>query len=252
MTEENKVNGESEQPTPEEANPKKQEAPKPEEQLAEKQPPEQAAKQEAPAAPAKEAAAPKAAEAPAVKPAAAKPAVEKPAAAKADAPAAEQKPDPKKEAAQQVLDRIRTLLIAKFGEDAVAESALAKYQPTFVIKREQWFNVAEFLRHDAQLLFDYPEVMAGTDYPDKGYIEVAVYLYSMKFGQFITIKVQTPRDNAEVASLVPLYNGLNWEEREIYDLLGVKFQGHPNLTRIMMPDDYEGHPLRKDFSVWEE
>jgi NADH-quinone oxidoreductase subunit C len=237
VTEENKVNGAAEQPTPQEADPKKQDSPKPEDQIEEKLPPEQAAAK---------------ADAPVVKPAAAKPVVEKPAAAKAEAPAAEEKPDPKKEAAQKILDSIRSSIVSQFGEDVLEDSLLAKYQPTFVIKREHWRDVAEFLKNDKELLFDYPEAMAGTDYPAQGYIEVVLYLYSMKHGYFITIKTRSPRDNAEVPSLTPIFQGVNWEEREIYDLLGVTFAGHPDLRRIMMPEDYEGHPLRKDFSVWKE
>ncbi|MFC4769511.1 NADH-quinone oxidoreductase subunit C [Effusibacillus consociatus] len=239
MTEENKVNGETEQPTSVKADPKKQESPKPEDQLAEKLPPEQAAEKAAPKA-----------DAPVVTPAAAKPVVEKP--AKADAPAVEEKPDPKKEEAERTLEHFRAKIVGKFGEEVLEESLLAKYQPTYVIKREYWRNVVEYLRYDNSLLFDYPEVMAGTDYPDKGYIEVVLYLYSMKHGYFITVKTRTPRENAEVPSLTPIYNGVNWEEREIYDLLGVKFTDHPDLRRIMMPEDYEDYPLRKDFSVWKE
>lgn len=191
-------------------------------------------------------------ESPTVKPATAKPVAEKPAAAKAAAPAAEEKPDPKKEQAKRVLDRFREMITRKFGEEVLEESVLAKYQPTFVIRREHWRKVVEHLRFDEELLFDYPEAMAGTDYPAQGYIEVVLYLHSMKHGHFLAVKTRTPRENAEVPSLTPLYNGVNWEEREIFDLLGVTFTGHPDLRRIMMPDDYEGHPLRKDYSVWKE
>ncbi|BCJ87729.1 NADH-quinone oxidoreductase subunit C [Effusibacillus dendaii] len=225
MTDENKnVDLTNNQPTSEEADPKKQASEKPVSPAASEQ-------------------------TPVVKPAAAKPTVEKPAAAKEAAP---QKPDPKKEAAQKELDRFRQQIVAKFGESVLEEAVLAKYQPTFVIKREDWRNVIEYLRFDESLLFDYPEVMAGTDYPDKGYIEVVLYLYSMKHGYFVTLKTRAPRDNAEVPSVTPIYGGVNWEEREIYDLLGVTFTDHPDLRRIMMPEDYEGYPLRKDFSVWKE
>ncbi|WP_018132959.1 NADH-quinone oxidoreductase subunit C [Effusibacillus pohliae] len=244
MTEEKKVSGEAEQPTPAEANPKKQESPKPEEQIAEKLPPEQAVEkaeaQQKPAEPGKQ-----------VTPAPAAGAA-KPAAEAAKPAAAEEKPDPKKEAAQKLLDKFRARIVGKFGDDVLEDAYLAKYQPTYVIKRERWRDVVEFFRYDEELLFDYPEVMAGTDYPAKGYIEVVLYLYSMKHGYFVTFKTRTPRENAEVPSLTPIYNGVNWEEREIYDLLGVNFTGHPDLRRIMMPEDYEGYPLRKDFSPWKE
>lgn len=270
MTEEKKVNGD--QPSPAQADPKKQASPKPEDQLTQQLPPEQAvekaakspepeepAKQKTPAAAGGPAPEPKAspqttADTPAMtpeKPAAANPAA-KPAAAKAEVAPKEEKPDPKKEEAQKILEKFRALIVGKFGEDVLEEAVLAKYQPTYGIRRERWRDVVGFLRHDSEALFDYPEAMAGTDYPEKGYIEVVLYLYSMKHGYFITLKTRTPRDNAEVPSLVPIYKGVNWEEREIYDLLGVTFTGHPDLRRIMLPDDYKGHPLRKDFSVWKE
>jgi NADH-quinone oxidoreductase subunit C len=189
---------------------------------------------------------------------------EKPAAPKAAAstpaakPAAVKKEEPspeaiaKTEAAQKVLDLVKGKIVAQFGEDVLEETMLKKYQPTFVIKREHWREVVNFLRLEPSLAFDYPEAFAGTDYPAQGYIEVVVYLYSMKTGLCITVKTRTPRDHAEVPSLVPVYAGANWEEREIYDLLGVKFTDHPDLKRIMLPDDFKGHPLRKDYSVWDE
>ncbi|GIM45695.1 hypothetical protein DNHGIG_12440 [Collibacillus ludicampi] len=174
----------------------------------------------------------------------------KPAAAKKEEPSPEA--IAKTEAAQKVLDLVKGKIVAQFGEDVLEETMLKKYQPTFVIKREHWREVVNFLRLEPSLAFDYPEAFAGTDYPAQGYIEVVVYLYSMKTGLCITVKTRTPRDHAEVPSLVPVYAGANWEEREIYDLLGVKFTDHPDLKRIMLPDDFNGHPLRKDYSVWDE
>jgi NADH-quinone oxidoreductase subunit C len=164
----------------------------------------------------------------------------------------EEQPDPKKEAAQKVLDRIRGLIVQELGDHVLEDALLMKHQPTFVVKRDHWLQTVQLLRHHDALGFDYPEAMAGTDYPANGYIEVILYVYSMNHNELIAVKTRTPRDNAELQSLSYVYQGLNWEEREIYDLVGVKFTGHPDLRRIMMPEDYEGHPLRKDFSVWKE
>jgi NADH-quinone oxidoreductase subunit C len=188
------------------------------------------------------------------KPAAPKAATAAPAAKPAAAKKEEPSPEviAKTEAAQKVLDLVKGKIVAQFGDDVLEETMLKKYQPTLVIKREHWREVVNFLRLEPSLSFDYPEAFAGTDYPAQGYIEVVVYLYSMKTGLFITVKTRTPRDHAEVPSLVPVYAGANWEEREIYDLLGVKFTDHPDLRRIMLPDDFKGHPLRKDYSVWDE
>lgn len=187
-----------------------------------------------------------AAEKPAAKPAPAKPAAEK-------APV-EEKPDPKKDAALVQLETFKSYIVKEFTDSVLEESYLAKYQPVYVIKRDSWLQVVTFLHEHSELAFDYPEAMAGTDYLAKEYIEIVLYLYSMKYGHFITVKTRVPRDvdQAIVDSLTPVFKGVNWEEREIYDLLGVHFTGHPDLRRIMMPEDYKGFPLRKDFTVWDE
>lgn len=91
--------------------------------------------------------------------------------------------------------------------------------------------------------------MAGTDYSD--YIEIVIYVQSTALGHFFCLKTRTGRENAEVPSLVSSHPGVNWEEREIYDLLGVTFTNHPDLRRIMMWDEFKGHPLRKDYSEWD-
>lgn len=188
---------------------------------------------------------------PVAKPAA-KPVAEALAKPTAEAAPVEEKPDPKKEAAQKILDRIRGLINRQLGEDVLEDAHLMKCQPTFVVAKDHWLQVVQLLRHHDELLFDYPEAMAGTDYPLNGTVEVVLYIYSMKNKEFITVKTRTARDSAELQSLTSVYQGLNWEEREIYDLLGVNFTGHSDLRRIMMPEDYAGHPLRKDFSVWKE
>lgn len=182
----------------------------------------------------------------------AKPEVDKVAkpAAKADAAAKpETPPDPRTVEAQQVLDSIRKIVESKFGAEVFEETMLAKFRPTLVIKPVNWLEVMTFLKQDPSLGFDYVECMVGTDYPAKGYIEVAVYVHSMSKNQFICAKVRADRENPIVPSLVDLFHGVNWEEREIYDLLGVTFEGHPDLRRIMLADDWKGHPLRKDYSV---
>lgn len=189
-------------------------------------------------------------------PAAVKPAPAAKPSAAAKPAAKKEEPSPevlaKTQAAQQLLDLVRGKIVKQFGENVLEETMLMKYQPTLVIRREHWRTVVTFLKEEPSLAFNYAEAFAGTDYPDKGYIELALYLYSMDNKLWITVKTRTPRDAASVPSLVPVFAGLNWEEREVYDLLGVTFTDHPDLRRIMMPEDYKGHPLRKDFSVWDE
>jgi NADH-quinone oxidoreductase subunit C len=79
--------------------------------------------------------------------------------------------------------------------------------------------------------------------------ELVVMLLSLAHVRRVRIRVQVPEDGAEVASLWDLYRGAEAMEREVYDMYGITFTGHPDLTRILMPEDWEGHPLRKDFGV---
>jgi NADH-quinone oxidoreductase subunit C len=170
--------------------------------------------------------------------------------AAADAAKAEEVPapvDPRVEKATGQLEFLKGKIVAKFGEDVLEEAGLKQFRPTFVIKRDHWVQVVSFLKNDESLAFTYPEAMAGTDYKD--YIEVYALLHSFKLDQDVSLKVRTPRDNASVPSLVSLFPGYNWEEREIFDLLGVNFEGHPDMRKIMLTDDWKGHPLRKDYVV---
>jgi NADH-quinone oxidoreductase subunit C len=88
-------------------------------------------------------------------------------------------------------------------------------------------------------------LLTGVDYPEE---LVAVYqVYSASNANKITVKVKLPKSKPEVPSLVSVYPAANVQERECWDLMGITYKGHPNLTRILTPDDFEGHPLRKDY-----
>lgn len=170
----------------------------------------------------------------------------KPAPAKKD----EAKPsDPRVVAATETAERLAAALKQQFGEAAVEEAGAAHHHPLVRIHPSHWADAVDWLKTHADWQLNYVECMAGTDYPD--YIEIVLYVQSTERNHFICLKTRTSRDTAEVPSLVTSHPGVNWEEREIYDLLGVKFTNHPDLRRIMMWDDFKGHPLRKDYSEWE-
>lgn len=235
MSEENKAPEETVKPEESAKTETQQEAPKAE------------AKPEAPKADAAPKA-PKAEATPEAKPAAPKPAAAaKPAAEKAPEP--EKEPDPRLIEAQQRLETLKGKIAAKFGDAAIEEADVKKFTPTLVIKPEYWVDTVEYVKTDPSLLFFYPEAMAGTDYKDKGYIEVFTLLHSFELDYDIALKVRGPRDNGSVPSITPIFSGFNWEEREIYDLLGLRFEGHPDLRRIMLEEEWQGHPLRKDYVV---
>ncbi|MDI3256879.1 MAG: NADH-quinone oxidoreductase subunit C [Kyrpidia sp.] len=162
----------------------------------------------------------------------------------------ESPPDPREAPAKALLAEVLARIQATYP-DVVEAAELTKFIPMFLIKRDAWRDVAAYLRTEEGLAFRYLEAMAGTDYPKEGYIEVVAYLTRIPEAITVGIKVRAPREAPAVPSLVPVFPGANWEEREIYDLLGVNFAGHPDLRRIMMPDDWHGHPLRKDYSPFD-
>jgi NADH-quinone oxidoreductase subunit C/D len=116
--------------------------------------------------------------------------------------------------------------------------------PALLVKRESLLALALYLRDEEG--YDYCASITGVDYEDR--FAVVYHLYSTKKqGKPIIVKVQAPRDEPEVPSVVSMWPGADWQEREVWDLMGVRFSGHPNLKRILMWEGFEGHPLRKDY-----
>ncbi len=109
-------------------------------------------------------------------------------------------------------------------------------------------DVALFLRDDERLAFDSLMCLSGVDYTG-GKVGVVYHLSSMKWTHKFTLKVDVPVENPHVQSVQEIWRTANWHEREAYDVIGIVFDGHPDLRRILLPDDWEGHPLRKDYKV---
>ncbi|MEC7922227.1 MAG: NADH-quinone oxidoreductase subunit C [Planctomycetota bacterium] len=134
--------------------------------------------------------------------------------------------------------------------DAVAEEVLDGVDPVLVVKAEAWAAVAELCRDDSRLGFNLLSCITGVDYPEReegAEIEVIYNLDSIANGHELTVKVKLPRSDPRVASVESIWATADWHERETYDLLGVIFEGHHNLVRILCADDWVGHPLRKDY-----
>jgi len=149
---------------------------------------------------------------------------------------------------QPLLDRVVQLLRELAGEDAVEEASINEpndHLPTLVVKAERWPACAKLLRSHPELNLNYLRNVAGVD--QETHMEVVYHLLSLDSGRNYAVKVRTDRDRPQVPSVTPIWPTANWNEREIYDLLGIDFPGHPDLRRIMMPDDWVGHPLRKDY-----
>jgi NADH-quinone oxidoreductase subunit C len=108
-------------------------------------------------------------------------------------------------------------------------------------------RVAEFLKSEPSLRFDCLSNLSAVDYPHNGHIQIVYNVFSYEHRHELTLKVNADRANPTVNSVVRVWPAANWLEREAYDLLGVVFTGHTDLRRILLPDDWIGHPLRKDY-----
>ncbi len=118
------------------------------------------------------------------------------------------------------------------------------------VNRERIIDICRFLHNDPDIYMDYLVDLCGVDYLDRQYrYEVVYNLYSVKYKHRIILKALIPADNPGIDSVVPIWSGANWHEREACDMYGIVFNGHPDLRRILMPEDWEGYPLRKDYPL---
>ena len=146
---------------------------------------------------------------------------------------------------------IHAQLRQRFGA-AVGDLAGSGRDASVPIAPEAIAGVCEFLRSEPALAFDCLSNLSGVDYPKRAVIEVVYHLFSYRHRHWIVLKVGAPRDNPIVPSVAGVWSHADWQEREVFDLLGVTFTGHPDLRRLLMPEDWPGHPLRKDFVEPEE
>ncbi len=138
-------------------------------------------------------------------------------------------------------------LVAKVG-DAVYDFTTANTKdPYFKVKPDKWLDVARVLRDDPELRFDFCNVITAVDWLKQNRIDMVYHLYSYAKKHSCVVKAELPRDKPEISSVYSLWKAADWHEREQFDLMGVQFTGHPDLRRIMLPDDWPGHPLRKDY-----
>lgn len=120
--------------------------------------------------------------------------------------------------------------------------------PGYIIPQHALVRVCIELRTHPDAYFDMLTNVSGVDRgPEAGTLEVVYHLYSIPFNYSIVLKVILSRAQAEVESLVPVWKSANWLEREVYDMFGIQFKNHPDLRRILMPADWNGFPLRKDY-----
>jgi NADH-quinone oxidoreductase subunit C len=145
-----------------------------------------------------------------------------------------------------VAQRVRDQL----GEEAVAGTAFHRERATLEVAPSAVHEVLAYLKEDDEE--PYPLLMSvhGCDYlPDEPRFGVHYELLSMERTERLSVKTRVGLEDCEVPSVVDLFPGANFQEREVYDMFGVVFDGHPDLRRILMPEDYEGHPQRRDFPI---
>lgn len=151
------------------------------------------------------------------------------------------------------MQEIKNLLIEKLKNNFGNSIELIKDfngTLTILIQKQDLIDVCKFLRDDADLHFDMCKDVVGVDYyrPEFRY-EIVYNLYSLKNNFRFLLKVKVSEDDMHVPTVVNIWPGANWPEREVYDFFGIIFDGHPDLRRIYMPENFEYYPLRKEFPL---
>lgn len=149
-------------------------------------------------------------------------------------------------------DDVSDQLAAVLGDAQAIEKVVVDFgEITFFIRRAAILDVVTHLRNDAKLRFEFCSGVSGVHYPHETGRELhAVYhLLSMTHNRRIRLEVTAPDSDPHIPSVVAIYPTADWHERETYDFFGIVFDGHPALTRIFMPDDWPGHPQRKDYPL---
>lgn len=150
-------------------------------------------------------------------------------------------------------EKVRQFLETNFKEAIVREDNF-RGQQSFYINRDLVYDVLESLRGDRGLEFNLLADVCSLDWlghPEEkeGRFEVIYNLYSIKNKYRLLIKVHLSGKDPVIDTVTPIWQTANWLEREVWDMMGIKFSGHPNLVKIVTPDELEGHPLRKDFPL---
>jgi NADH-quinone oxidoreductase subunit C len=143
---------------------------------------------------------------------------------------------------------IHARLSAKFG-DRIVEFKGDVLDPYAVVAPASIEEVCKYLYEDDDLKFDSLMCLSGVD--SKANLDVVYHLFSMPKRHKFTLKVSVPKEASVIPTVSHIWRTADWHEREAYDLFGIRFDGHPDLRRILLPDDWDGYPLRKDYVVQE-
>ncbi len=146
-----------------------------------------------------------------------------------------------------------SIIHEKFGS-AISALDANETMPFFeVIDTSQWTEIALFMRDHPKLKFNYMACLTGVDYPAEEKLGIICNFESLAlFNHKLAVKVKCARDGGSIPSVACVWHTANWHEREAYDMFGMLFTGHPELKRILCPDDWVGYPLRKDYKVQDQ
>lgn len=151
--------------------------------------------------------------------------------------------------AGQIKQSTPAAIESRFSE-AILGSHSQKGDETVIIKKDSIFSILKFLKEDPDQDYAFLMDLTAVDYPDRDLrFEVVYHLYSMKRNARIRLKTGVSVSDPRIESCVPLYRGASWYERECYDMYGIIFENHPDLRRILLYEEFQGHPLRKDYPV---
>ncbi|MCU0438041.1 MAG: NADH-quinone oxidoreductase subunit C [Raineya sp.] len=148
---------------------------------------------------------------------------------------------------------IKNLIIQAFGEEVIVGESSSVQQPQLFILPQSLIKICSFLYENEQTYFDFLSCITGLDAGNNS-LEVIYHLYSIPYNHSIILKVvlDKPKDQnilPQIDTVSHIWAAANWHEREAFDLVGIEFVGHPDLRRILLPHDWQGHPLRKDYQT---
>ncbi|MCC5828184.1 MAG: NADH-quinone oxidoreductase subunit C [Phycisphaeraceae bacterium] len=142
-----------------------------------------------------------------------------------------------------IIDRVERAL-----PDTIQKAFARDPHPRIHIAASAWRAIATFLRQDPKIDLDWMSCLSGVDYVTEDQLAIVVDLRSSKHHHHFAVKVFVDRARPIIPSVCDLWPAANWHEREAFDLFGIRFDGHPDHRRILLPEDWEGHPLRKDYA----
>jgi NADH/F420H2 dehydrogenase subunit C len=134
-------------------------------------------------------------------------------------------------------------------KDWIRDKSTFRDELTYIVEKDSIIDILSFLKDDEQFAYNFLTDLTASDWPDREERHEVVYLlFSFKYNSRVRFKVRL-KEGEKLQTATGLWDSANWLEREVFDLFGVHFEGHPDLTKILTPDDLDGHPLRRDYSL---